>query len=372
MAIATLPGALVQCVPDYNGSGVQQGSVGTLFLSTFTFDAATDVLAIVTRVPQSGTLTALEFRTGTVSTAGADFDMGLYQIDGATGLPTTTPYVTNSNGTVTVATSDDNVFKSVAINSGTGVSVTQGDLVGVVLSVVSGTPNTVQVAAPSVIFRQMALQPYRVENTTGALAKVASSFIPCFVWNYGGTYVFAEGASPVTAGNYQTPGNGAERGLRFQLPVPFSLKGVKLLLGNIAAGADFEVRLYSGTAPYTTEQTVSMDGENVQSATNDGLVTLIFPASETLAANTTYFIAVKQTTANVVQTTEWTVPSAGYMAAMPGGAAFQLCNRDATAVTNNTSFTVTDTIQPSIFLLLDGLDDGAGGGGGGGQRVIGG
>lgn len=365
MTTQTLPAIMAGMWPGYSGAALQQGNTASPIGQTFTFDAATDVLALITRVPFTGTLTEMLFRTGTVTTAGADFDLGLYTVD-ASGLNTTTPYATNSNGTVTVATSDDNVWKAVAINSGTGVTVTKGDLVAVVLSVSSGTPNVVNISSGNTWFMSLSNFPYRVENTTGSLAKVTNNQAPPFMWNYGGTFVYCEGCSSPQAGNFQTPGNGAERGLRFSLPVPVRLGGCAIALANMAAGADYAVYLLGGSAPYTTLASVTgIDGDVVQAATGDSMLRYYFPTSVQLSANTEYFLVVRQTTANVVQTFEWTANSQAAMGAMPGGVEMYLANRDATAVTNNTAFTETDTIWPMFFLLPDGLDDGAGASGGG-------
>lgn len=349
--------------PRYNGLALMDANIGAAaaaFVATaFTFDADTDELALVTRIPKTGTLTSIWFRTGTVSTAGAIFDGGLYTVD-TSGLPTTTEYATGSSGTATVATSDDNVWKEMSLNSGSGVTVTKGDLAAIRLFVdTSGdTPNTVQINGGSTAIQTLALTNYRVENTTGSAAKVATTQGVPFLLDYGGTFVYCDGCVPANSGGFQTPGNGAERGLRFSLPVPMRIAGVLVGLGNVAAGADYEIRLYSGTAPYTTEKSVtSIDGDVTNSATVDCLCPFWFATSFEAAANTEYFVAVKQTTANVVQTIEYSMSVAGHMGATMGGTEFYLANRDATAVTNNTSFTETTTTVPLIFLLIDGLDD---------------
>ena len=366
MAFADIPASLAGAMPMYSGTQFGQTNP-TLFTTVFTFagaDAATDVLALVTVVPLTGTLTEMQFRTGTVSTAGADFDMGLYTVD-TNGLNTTTPYATNSNGTVTVGTGDDNVWKAVAINSGTGVSVTRGDIVAVVLSVASGTPNTVQINGAAFMLGQNGNLPYRVENTAASLAKSANAAGVPFIWNYGGTYAYAQGCNAVSGGSVATIGNGAERGLRFQVPVPVRVSGCYVPLANVAAGGDYSVYLLGGSAPYTTLASVTgRDGDQLISTTADGYALVLFPTSVELSANTTYYLVTRQTTANAVGQIEWTVTSSTFLTAMPGGAQFYLANRDATAVTNNTAFTDTNTTVPQYALIVDGLSDGAGGGGG--------
>lgn len=359
-------------IPEAQGTNFMSNVTGVSMsgAATFTFDAVTDVLALVCRVPLTGTLTGMDFRTGTVSTAGADFNFGLYTVD-ASGLPTTTPLVANSFGVVTVATGDDNVWKQVAINSGTGVSVTRGQLCSMSLSISGvGVPNTVQISGLNNQLQYLSNFPYRCENTTLSIAKASSNVAVPFAWNYGGTYVYCDGCIVVNSGAFQTPGNGNERALRFQYPAPIRVAGCKIALNNVAAGADFQIRLSNaaGTTLAAIEAgPADIDGDGVQGTTVDGTYTGYFDTSVQLSANTPYYLSVLQQTANALQTAEVTVSAAGYMAAVPGGAEFYLGTRSG----GTGGFSDTTTTRPLMWLLPDGVDDGTGGGGGGGIRMAG-
>lgn len=213
----------------------------------FTFDSAADRMALITMIPKTGTLTAVEFRTGAVSTTGATLQVQLETV-AADGTPSGTIYTSGANGTVVVSTSDDNVFKSVSINGGTGVTVTKGDMVAIVLTVSSGTPKTIQIsAAPNSAYNFLGVFPYQVNDTAGSWAKSTGNVPTSFLLNYGGTYEHMEGGCPISAVAITTIGNGNERALRFVAPAPIRVLGVRIFLANVAAGADFRVVLYDST-----------------------------------------------------------------------------------------------------------------------------
>lgn len=348
-------------VPRLVISNAATTSVSVAMQTIMTFDAAGDRLALITRIPKTGTLTAIEFRTGTVSTTGATFQIQVEGVDG-TGLPDGVAKYTNANGTVVVATSDDGVWKSVSLNSGTGVSVTKGDLVAIVLSVSSGTPNTVIVQGGNVSsMTTLGTFPYMAQDTAGSWAKFASSALACpFVLSYGGTYELTPGANPTHSQALSSIGNGAERGLRFNFPVPVRAYGMRAFLGNIAAGADFRAVLYNDTPTLLTEVNsgADIDGDVAVSTTNDGWYEFIFPSAQSLSANTTYHATIYQKTANSVSLLENSFSSNAYMNAYHSGTAMYLSTRSG----GTGAFTTTNTTMPMIQLLVDGFDDGLGGG----------
>lgn len=355
MTVATVPAFWL---PPLLGANVITTSVSSNMTTVMTFDGSADRLALITRIPQSGTLTAVEFHTGTVSTAGATFSIRIETVD-ASGLPSGTLAYTSASGTVVVNTTDDNAWMSVSINGGTGVSVTQGDLVAIMLSVSSGTPNTVIVSsAPTSIQTLTGQYPYLVLDTAGSWAKGTGSNPGPFVLNYGGTYVGCNGASPVNGTSATSIGNDNEVALRFYYPAPVRARGGRAFLLNIAAGADFTVRLCNSSG--TALQTVTIDGDVTSSTTVDGWYDWTFPSTESLSANTEYFLSVHQTTANNLAILQATFASTGHMAAFSSGANMY----QGTRTGGSGSFSTTTTTMPMIQLICDGIDDGAGGGGG--------
>ena len=343
----------------------QNTSAGTSNGTPITFDAGTDKVALIHRVPKTGTLTAIEFLTGTVSTTGATMRAAVEGV-GADGNPSGTVYVASSEGTVVVSTADDSVWKSVSINSGTGVTVTRGDLVATVIDVSSGTPNTIALSVGAATSMALGNFPYVTANTTGSYAKKTDSLGLAVIWNYGGTYEYFHGANAVTATAVTNVGAADnERGLRFQVAAPVRIYGIGAMLGNAAAGANYRLKLYDATPTLISGGEVQagadIDGDTFVSTTMDGYTEIIFPASIELAAATTYYATIYQTTANNLGLFQVGVTSSAYLAAMPGGAEFYLATRSG----GTGAFTTSQTAVPLMYLLVDGIHDGAGSGGGG-------
>ena len=372
MTIQTLEPATL--MPAGTGASTQTTSNAIAMQTMMTFDATADRLALITWMPRSGTLTGVEFRTGIVSTAGATFQIQIEGIDAATGNPDGVAKYTNANGTVVVGTADDNVWKAVAINGGTGVTTVKGDLIAIVLSVSTGTPNTVIIAgmpqgnAAGWVYGDM---PYVVQDTAAAWARFTGSVTWCVVLNFGGTYYQVAGGAVGQSITANAIGNGAERGMRFTVPFTMRVSGFRARLHNIAATGDFRARLYSGTTTVLAESinsTTDIDGDVVLSATQDNYYDIMFSSSVTLSANTTYYVTIWQKTAAAVAINEVTVDVAGHMNALGGGSNWYLCNR---ASGGTGAWTETTTVRPDMYLWCDGFDDGAGGGGGGGMRLAG-
>lgn len=368
MAIQTIQIGSV-LIPGRMGEGLTASTTAaTLTLQTLiTFDASTDRAALIHRVPKTGTLTGIEFRTGAVTAAGATVQAQVETV-AADGTPSGTPYVANANGTVVVATSDDNVFKAVAINGGTGVSVTRGDLVATVFSISSGTPNTMAfTATPGSSYMSISGFPYVTLDTGGSWAKSSSANYPCWVWNYDGTYEYCDGMAPIDAVTLSTIGNDAERALKFSVPYTMSLAGIRAALCNVSAGADYRVVLYDST-PNILKQIeatpADIDGDVYISTTNDSLATFYFATSQTITAGATYYASIYQKTANNLALMQISVPSSDYMNAIAGGVDFHLATRSG----GTGSFSDSAAGRPFISLIPDGFDDGAGSGGSDARR----
>lgn len=343
-------------IPPLAGLNAITTSAPASMTTVMTFDAGTDALALITRIPETGTLTAIEFHTGTVSAAGATFSIRVETVDGS-GLPSGTLAYTNANGTVVVNTTDDNSWMSVSLNSGSGVSVTQGDLVAIVLGVSSGTPNTVIVnSSPTSIQTLTGSYPYLVLNTTGSYAKSTNGNPAPFALSYGGTYVGCNGASVVNGTSATAIGNDNEVALRFFWPVGVRVIGGRAYLINVTAGADFTIRLCNSSG--TALATVSIDGDVTSGATVDGWYDWTFSSSVDLSASTEYFMSIHQTTANSLTVLQATFASNAYMAAFQSGQSMYLGTRTG----GSGSFSTTTTTMPMIQLICDGVDDGLGGG----------
>jgi hypothetical protein len=362
MTIQTLPMAVL--MPPLLHSNGQATAAGVSMVTAMTFDGAGDRLALITWVVKSGLLTSVRFRTGTVTTAGATFQVQIEGVDGS-GNPDGTAKYTNANGTVVVSTSDDSVWKTVPINGGTGVTVTKGDLIAVVLTVSSGTPNAVIIAgAPTTAGWVYGDMPYLVQDTGGgSWARLASASTAwCLCFEIDGVLSQVPGGTVTHAMANTTIGDDAERGLAFQAPWPMRVIGMRVRIHNLAAGSAFRALIYDFSNNVIAEALgADIDGDVVSLATQDNYYDIFFPESPTLAANTFYFAAVWQKNANAVPLHEVTVASAGYMEAMGCGGFWYLCSR---AVGGTGVWTETASTRPEIHLWVDGFDDGASAGGG--------
>lgn len=364
MTIQNLPMAVLM-PPVTNGNG-QSTAAGVSMVTAMTFDGTGDRLALITWVTETRLLRTVWFRTGTVTTAGATFQIQIEGVD-ASGNPDGVAKYTNANGTVNVATTDDSIWKGVVINGGDGVTVTKGDLIAVVLTVSSGTPNTVIIAGtPTTVGWVYGNMPYLVQDTGGgSWARLASaSTALCLAFKDLEDFWQVPGGTVTHGLTHQAIGNDAERGLRFQVPWPMRVTGMRVRMPNLAAGSAFRARLYSGTTTVLAESinsSTDIDGDVVSLATQDNFYDIFFPESPELAANTTYYATIWQKNANSVSIHEATVSSADYMAAMSCGAEWHSCSR---AAGGTGAWTETDTIRPDMYLWVDGFDDGAGSGGG--------
>lgn len=359
MSITTVPRFLFPRFQTYEQA---TASPTTSMSTVMTYDATGDRCAVVGMVTKTGTVTAVEFRTGTVSTAGATFQIQLETVDGS-GNPSGTPYATGASGTVVVATSDDNVFKSVSINSGSGVTVTKGDMIAIVLSVSSGTPNTVVLTGPpTVLYNIYGIFPYILTDTAGSWAKTTSGGTVSMALNYGGTYEYFDGIVPISAGNVPTVGNGNERALKLVAPAPMRVTGARAFLSNVTAGANFRICLYDSTPTLLAEclNGADFDGDHMCSATNDGWCSFNFNTEITLTSGATYYLSVYQKTANNLSLLDMQCPSNGYLNALTTQSTSTIL---ATRSGGSGSFSDTNTTVPLIQLVCDGIDNGAGSGG---------
>jgi hypothetical protein len=371
MTIQTLPMAVL--MPPVLHNNGQATAAGVTMVTAMTFDGAGDRLALITWVTKTGLLTDVRFRTGTVTTAGATFQIQIEGVDGS-GNPDGTAKYANANGTVVVSTSDDSVWKTVPINGGTGVTVTKGDLIAIVLTVSSGTPNAVIIAgAPTTAGWVYGNMPYLVQDTGGgSWARLASASTAwCLTWEIDGELAMIPGGTVAHSMTFQAVGNGAERGMRILAPWPMRVIGMRARMPNLAAGGDFRVRLYDSDGTTVLAESINsstdIDGDVVSLATQDNFYDVFFPESPTLSAGAVYFLAIWQTTANAVNLHEIGHLTAGYMAALPCGAEWYRVSR-GTAGSGAFAGLGSDT-RAEMHLWVDGFDDGAGSGGGGGPLV---
>lgn len=324
-------------------------------------DATAEKAAVIFQVPVTGSIEKVGFQLGTV-TEEDTLKVGLYTVD-ASGDPTTTAYGSMVAGTVTFADGDDNTWQNVTL--GTPATATKGDMVAAVIEFNSWTDGNLNIAYLSESFAGTSGPnfPY-IDHFTAAWAK--NNRVPILGVEYASAaYHVIDGVWPVTLVTntaFNSSSAADEIALRFQLPFPARLSGFAFGL-TPAAGANFDVVLYSGT---TALDTFSFDGDH-RGAALPYVYFGKFTNPQELAANTVYRLALKPTTTTSITISRFTVPSAAAMGQLSGGVQFYESTRvDAGAWTDTT------TRRPYFFLQFDQFDDGTGGGSGGEGPLIGG
>lgn len=348
-------------------NGGNTSSAGTA--DPLTLDSTTDALAIVMKSPVADTLTHLYFRTGSIPASGGDtVDVRIETV--ANGRPTGTLWNTNTNVTVAIADTDDNLWKTATLTAGAVLTI--GAEFAIVIASSTGTPNIVLNATPPVMVTNIGQYPVVLQNATGAYAPIIRNFewIAQFT-NAGVRYIPGllpvDGNLTLTAFNSGSSPNA--RALRFQVPFKCRCIGARVFVGNITAAGNFTISLFDASGDTDAEaigQAV-IDGDFPAASTNDGYVDVIWDevdADNVLAANTTYYIELRADTANNI--TLFEVPTGGTGAPANAIRCFPhmsselyLATRTWTAGTAGVWGTSTGVL-PLMSLLIDQVDDGTG------------
>jgi hypothetical protein len=306
--------------------------------------ATTHKLAAVGKVPKTGNVTAVAVRAHTVTTS-QQMQAGIQTVDATTGHPTGTAY-----GGMAVGTFTPTAATLHEVTLGTQAAATLGDDVAVVAEF-SGTAGSVAIAW---LAAGNAGNPYVDFNGTGTYAKQGAT-IPIVALKYDdGLWYPMTGALPLQAITDTSFGSGTnpnERGNTFSLPAPSELSGVKFAA---ALTGDCDVVLNGGAYSNVVLGTCDKD---VVGSTGNGRIYNLPCAKKTLAANTTYDILVRASTATALTLRQFDLSSAGMMDCYSLGQSMYLVTR------NSGASRTTDTAKRAFVVpVLDQFDDAAGGG----------
>jgi hypothetical protein len=303
----------------------------------------THSVSFVFRVPKTGSITTLRIRTMAAATP-LDLRVGLYTVDPATGLPTSTQYGGSAFGTI--ATPAANTL-------GTAASATVGDLVAVTIAPNASGTFSLQIASTSAFLVRG--PSYVVTN--GAKVTAAS---PIMSIGYSdNTYPAIEGTYPFLAA-FSTAGitTGTavdEHALRFSLPFKARIKGIIAFLG-LTAGSSFEYAMYNDTTLVSgTQKTYDTD---MAGSVAGGHFILLFDTPVELDANQVRYLSIKPLDGSTLTMYRGEVSSAAQMEGVPGaGAWYRRTRADAGAWSSSAA---DELIYPAINPIFDRLDDGAG------------
>lgn len=352
-----------------------------LTVTNLTFDSTADKLAWVgTFYGADDVISTVKFRVGTIAaTAGTNVEVRIETV--SNGRPSGTLVHANYTNTVTIADTDDNTFKTATFTSGS--TITAGTQFAIVIQYITGADDGTFAVAFSSGPMVSSFYPYCYQDTGGGTyAHLANPFLWIVTLATRGVTYFPNLSSNDGAGSLVSVNNGSaadERALRFQSNVPRRLIGMRVLMGNLSAGSDFQFALWSDTGDQVGEelaQTGTIDGDFPVSTTQDGFVEGYFTAAYTIAKDTTYYAGVKSLAAANAQVGQITFAATGDKAGYPLDDATQFYLSVRTWDETQTpdlagAWTDTTTAIPIIQLIYDQLDDGAGAGGGGGLKLAG-
>lgn len=346
----------------------------SLVANNLTFDSVNDRIAVVTISQYTDSIATIYFRTGTVTT-GCTVQV---QVETVTnGRPSGSAWAANTNGTVTVANADDNVWKTVTLTA--AASVVPGDVFAIVITYSSGTtPNMIILASNTEPSQTMGQWPAYFQDTgAGTWTGSTGPSLEMIVEFTTGGVQFVPACTSVDGSGsifaYDNADSPDERAMRFQVPFACRCVGAIFDMGNIAAGADFTLSLWpaSSTTDADALGQKAIDGDTPVTTSTDGGILAYWPSAVTLSINTTYYLGCRAdtSTANGIGLIEVAVP-AGITNAIRGlpvitnGAVYSSVRTWAAGSAG--AWTDTTTRLPAVSLIIDQLDDGAGGGGGGG------
>lgn len=314
-------------------------------------DAAGEKVAFIFRAPRAGTIDAVVFRTGSVTTS-QPLRVGLETL-GAGGLPSGTAYGGSSAGTIS-AVASSTVYE---VLLGAGAAAVKGDRIAMVIQF-DATAGALNIATHgSAVASKF---PYTALYTT-AWSKITDTPVAAFRYSDG---KYSNGACALPANNLLTTfhmnDSPDEYGMRFRFTAPVRVKGFWLRGGDMASGTSFDVLLYAPDG--TVMATASFAGDSTQ-GTATGYIEAYFDSSVALAKDAYHRIALKPLTASDCRVTRLQALNSAMLDCLDGGVDFHDTSRtDGGAWTDNAG------IRPLIGLFIDQIDDGSGGGSEGGSR----
>lgn len=246
--------------------------------------------------PKTGSIDRVAFRTSTVTT-GCTLDVGLESTDSTTGEPNTsqTLIAAGANGTVVVANTDDNVWKTVTI--GTPPSVTQGQPIWAVARISSGTPSALNLVRGNGLFPG-APANYNcrsVRYTASAWTTNANPLVFAIRYSGDSEYTPMRGISPIgyTTLTISDSTNPDENGGLVVLPFAAQACGIWLMTASGGPSADFTAKIYNsdGTSLLASQATTQALMGN-----NPGFAQVFFQTPVTLAAGS-YVVSARFTNA---------------------------------------------------------------------------
>jgi hypothetical protein len=320
-------------------------------------DASGEKIAYIFRCPRDGTLDSFEFCLGAASNP-QDLKVSFQDMDAATGDAdgTADQFRVVPSGSVTANSwIAPGLITSDGTDSGSKRTVAAGDMLTCVVEF-NSTVGNVQVRVGrghhsnhriAIVRHFTGSWALLVTHATMALKYATDGYVPI-----GPVDIIPAAARTGLSFNSGSTTN--ERGLIFQLPMSVGVIGLWASAGPQADGGDYNLTLYD-TDGSTVLGSSLIDGNRRYGGVNVYCFTAAFDRV-TLAANTTYRMTIKPSSASNVAVNEVDVTSTALMAAMPMGANWYR------SVKTSGSWVETTTSWLPMGLVVDQIDVGSGGG----------
>jgi hypothetical protein len=327
-----------------------------------TLDASGEYTGLAFQAREDMVVSHVGFRCGT-ATGSPTLELRMETIDPATGLPSGTLWNTNTNVTTGTLSSNTDVVAALTASA----TINRGQSAFLKVLYASGTSvNVMRSNAVSGTSGGASAFPYRVINTgTPTKSAVTASQAALYALGSGATsFYYVPGTIPANAVTHSTFNNtsSAKRGLRFT--PPFKCRCVGIRYFQATSVGDFNAILMSDAGSELSSSSTAIEGD-VNAASSAAATDIYFDNPVTLDAGTAYRAVIEPSSATNCNVSFYTLPSADYRSAKPGGSA-------AMYTTFAGSWTDSTTEVPLMDILIDQIDDGAGSGGGARQKVYGG
>jgi hypothetical protein len=331
--------------------------------STFTFDSAADLEAIIFQIPKTGTIANIHYRIAGVTSPVMTHRISLQTVSTSTGLPNGigSLYGSSTGITVDASTYTAATNYTAAVNC---TGATAGDVVALVFDLSAFTSGSFTqqqrvagtyagddfIGFPSTI-------PYCVQSTAGVTAKQTGiAILQCFALEYSGTtfvpinvagfaWVGTVSSAAVTNSGTTRRGNAFTPAVKRRA---IGIYGEFKLVGNNL----LRLRLASDDSILATATT----NVNIQTSSAQGSEFYLFDSGTTvtLTPGTAYYVTFEggDASGGTIYFLQ-NAPSNAMLDIMPGG-------KNCYGVTYAGSYTTANTTRYAIGLITDQEDDGTG------------
>lgn len=326
--------------------------------SSLLIDAAGEKAAIIFSASAAKSIHKIHFRTGTV-TVGDTVDVRVETVDSAAnGDPTGTLWSANSNGSSVIASSDDNVWKTVTLTADALLAI--GNVVAIVI-VNGGAGGNINIAT----YGDHATNfPYN-DLFTASWAKGIS--LPVIVPEYSDgsfepIFGYSQVGGPLNITAFNSGSTTNRIGNIFQLPFPARAKGA---WAWVDADGDYTIKLYDSDGSTVLATTATISNFQRQS-TGAGPQFHPFTTTANLSASLNYRLAIVPSTVTNLSVYDFDVPAAGMLDMFAGGQSMHA------SVFTSGAWVQTTTRRVYVGVFLDAFDDALTPGSGGGGPLVGG